>query len=159
MIDLKGTECWIPIDLEKKWRSTHALMLLQLLALVWLLWRASISIGVSQAVQTMGSRNHVNRPHLQLGQSFKISTWNCGGLSFSQLELCRSLNHNILALTETHDTGQLQKGTNFIAGLPAPENDPYAGVALLLSNRMARCVFFSNPYSPRIVYARIRAKP
>ena len=31
-----------------------------------------------------------------------IATWNCGGLSFTQRELCKDLC-DILVLTETHD--------------------------------------------------------
>ena len=107
----------------------------------------------------METQDDSSTPHLRLGHSIKISTWKCGGLSFSLFEQCQMLNHDILALTETHDKGSMQKNTNFIPAERAPENDPYSGVALLLSNRIAKGVVKSNSYGSRIVYARIRAKP
>ena len=80
---------------------------------------------------------------LKLGQQLKIGTWNCGGLSYTQKQLCQELEYDILALTETHDKGTLQKSNNFITGEPAPANDSFSGVALSLSDRDAKCVMYS----------------
>ena len=135
-------------------------MFSQLLAAVWLLWCSSTLLDVSLAVKmTRMQHRDDGSSLLRIGNSIKISTWNCGGLSFTQRELCRALNHDILALTETHYKTQFQKNSNFIPADPVPANDTYSGVALLLSNRMARCVVNSNSSGSRIVYSRIRAKP
>ena len=108
----------------------------------------------------MGTQDGVDgASRLGMNNSIKISTWNCGGLSFTQRNLCYDLGHDILALTETHDNGQMSKNTNFIPVEHAPVSDPYSGVALLLSNRIAKCVVHTGCLGSRIVYARIRAKP
>ena len=96
---------------------------------------------------------------LRMGNSLKVATWNCGGLSFTQRELCKELSYDILLLTETHDKGALKGTRNFIPAEPAPPTDPYSGVALLLSDKAAKCVRLSGSYGSRIVYARIRAIP
>ena len=76
-----------------------------------------------------------------------------------QREMCKELNYDILLLTETHDKGSLKGSRNFIPAEPAPKSDPYSGVALLLSDKTAKCVKFSGCYGSRIVYARIQASP
>ena len=52
------------------------------------------------------------------------------GGCFSELE------YDILALTETHDTGSLQPSKTFVTGNIAPKDDPYAGVAILMAQRI-----------------------
>ena len=94
-----------------------------------------------------------------IGNSIKVATWNCGGLSFMQREMCKDLNYDILLLTETHDKGSLRGSRNFIPAEPAPQSDPYSGVAFLLSDKIAKCVKFSGCCGSRIVYARIQAFP
>ena len=77
---------------------------------------------------------------LKLGEHLKLSTWNCGGLSFTQRQLCQELGYDVLALTETHNAGTMKNSHNFITSEPAPATDKYSGVALLLSDRIANCV-------------------
>ena len=45
---------------------------------------------------------------IQVGDKIRLATWNCGGLSFTQREICSELGYDILALTETHDTGSIR---------------------------------------------------
>ena len=85
--------------------------------------------------------------------------WNCGGLSFTQKELCRELNYDILSITETHNSGKLKGNKNFLVSEPAPKNDSYSGVGLLLSDRILKCVSYQGSSGSRIVYARINAHP
>jgi len=94
-----------------------------------------------------------------MGNSIKVATWNCGGLSYVQRELCKELSYDILLLTETHDKGALKGTSSYIPAEAAPPSDPYSGVALLLSDNVAKCVSFSGSCGSRIVYARIRANP
>ena len=76
-----------------------------------------------------------------------------------QREMCRDLDYNLLALTETHNKGTLQRKKDFICSDIAPQNDPFSGVALLLSNRLSKCVLHNGSNSSRVVFARIRADP
>ena len=48
--------------------------------------------------------------------------------------LCSELGYDILALTETHDTGSLRPSKTFVTGDIAPKDDSYAGVAILMSH-------------------------
>ena len=96
---------------------------------------------------------------LHSGSILKFATWNCGGLSFTQKELCRELNYDILSLTETHNRGKLKGNKNFLVSDPAPENDSHSGVGLLLSDRISKCVSYHGSSGSRIVYARINAEP
>ena len=45
-----------------------------------------------------------------------------------------------MGLTETHDKGSLNANRCLIKGDAAPKEDAYAGVALLLSDRMSKYV-------------------
>ena len=76
-----------------------------------------------------------------------------------QRELCKDLSYDILLLTETHDKGALKGTRNYIPAETAPPSDPYSGVALLLSDNVAKHVSFSGSCGSRIVYATIRANP
>ena len=71
--------------------------------------------------------------------------------------MCADLNYDDLGLTETHDRGTHLTTAHFIPGDPASTLDRAAGVALMLSQRVARCVIHSGCIGSRIVYARIRA--
>ena len=92
-------------------------------------------------------------------RKIRIATWNCGGLSFTTRELCKDLHYDILVLTETHNSGDLSSSRNFIQSDQAPASDPFSGVALLLSERVSKCVAHSGCVGSRIVYATIRSKP
>ena len=96
---------------------------------------------------------------LHSGSNLNFATWNCGGISFTQKELCRELNYDILSITETHNSGKLKGNKNFLVSEPAPKNDSYSGVGLLLSDRISKCVSYQGSSGSRIVYARINARP
>ena len=98
-----------------------------------------------------------NGRNVSMGAKLKLATWNCGGLSYTQRELCAQLGYDILALTETHDSGQLRPTKHFLTGDIAPAEDKYAGLAMLLSDRAAGCVMHIGCRGPRIAFARIRA--
>ena len=100
---------------------------------------------------------NLNTEPIQVGDNIRLATWNCGGLSFAQRELCSELGYGILALTETHDTGSLRPSKTFVTGAIAPKDDPYAGVAILMSQRIARSVLYSGCCGARIVFVRVKA--
>ena len=136
-------------------------MMCNLLGAVWLLC-CTLSLGVVQAARTMQTKTIPRDSFIQVGSLLKLATWNCGGLSFMQREMCRDLDYDLLDLldlTETHDKGTLQRKKDFICSDIAPQNDPFSGVALLLSNRLSKCVLNSSSNSSRVVFARIRADP
>ena len=85
------------------------------------------------------------------------ATWNCCGLSVTQKQLCLEMDYDILGLTETHDKGALAGSSNFIPAEPAPDDDCASGVALLLSQRMAKNVMHQGCVGSRIVFARFQA--
>ena len=95
---------------------------------------------------------------LNFRDQISVSTWNCGGLSFTVRETLKDF-YDILVLTETHDNGSLKSNKNFIKGEPAPSTDPYAGVSFLLSNRASKCVTHSGSCGPRITFIRVRSSP
>ena len=129
-------------------------MIRNLLGAVWLL---RCALCVVQAARTMQTKPRDS--FIQIGSPLKLATWNCGGLSYTQRELCRELNYDLLALTETHDKGSLQSKNDFIRGDQAPAGDSYSGVALLLSSRLSKCVLHDGSNGSRVVFARIRADP
>ena len=94
-----------------------------------------------------------------ISSQLKLGTWNCGGLSYTQRELCRGLNYDLLVLTETHDKGTFQNTKDYISREHAPKSDPYSGVALLLSTRLSNCVLHIRSNGLRVVFTRIRAEP
>ena len=102
---------------------------------------------------------NLNTEPIQVGVKIRLATWNCGGLSFTQRELCSELGYDILALTETHDTGSLRPSKTFVTGDIAPKDDSYAGVAILMSQRIARNVLYSGCCGARIVFFRVKASP
>ena len=56
------------------------------------------------------------------------------------MEMCRDLEYDALVLTDTHDKGSLSSSKHFITADKASDNDPFAGVAILLSDKLAKCV-------------------
>ena len=96
---------------------------------------------------------HVSTNVQRLGcaKQLKMATWNCGGLQDEVKQLCSDLEYDILGITETQYKG-LAPSSSFIPAEPAPENDSYSGVALMLSQSVSKCVIFSGCIGSRIVY-------
>ena len=69
------------------------------------------------------------------------------------------LGYDILALTETHDTGRVRPSKTFVTGDIAPIDDPYAGVAILVSHRTVRIVLYCGCCGACIVFVRVKASP
>ena len=86
----------------------------------------------------------------------RLATWNCSGLTITQKQLCSEWAFDILGLTKTHDKGTIKTSSIFLPAEPAPENDRAAGVALLLSTKISKCVLHHGNVGSRIVYARIK---
>ena len=89
---------------------------------------------------------------VRVGAKLKRATWNCGGLFFTQRELCTQLECDILALTELHDKGNLRPNKHFITGDAAPVGDPYAGVAIIFSDNVAKFVMHTGCRGRRVDY-------
>ena len=122
--------------------------------------RSGVASGIPPTGVTGCEDNVINSTsQLRLGQPLKIGTWNCGGLSYTIKEMFRDLEYDALVLTETHDKGSLANSKHFITADQAPENDPYAGVAILLSDKLAKCVRHTGCLGSRIVYAEVNAHP
>ena len=122
--------------------------------------RSGVATGMRPLGVTGCEDTSVNRKsRIKLSQTSRLATWNCGGLSFTTQEMCRDLNYDVLVLTETHDKGNLRNTRNFITAEPAPESDPYAGVAIMLSDRIAKCTKHSGSCGSRIAFAEISAEP
>ena len=100
-------------------------------------------------------RRQPNNIHIGCNERLRLATWNCCGLSATQKQLCSEMNYDILGLTETHDKGAIGGSPEFIPADPVPEDDTAAGVALLLSKRVSKCVLHQGCVGSRIVYARI----
>ena len=81
----------------------------------------------------------------------QIGVWNCWAISNERYQYCKSLNYDILGLTELHN-GQTKKhfqDRRWVCSAQAPTQDgksidPAAGVAILLSNRIADKVIDSG---------------
>ena len=93
----------------------------------------------------------------------KIGFWNPWSYSYERHDYCRRLGYDILGLTELHNV-QAQKrfsGKTWVHSAPAEidENgknaDPAAGVAIMLSSRMANKMISSGHVGTRIAWARI----
>ena len=93
-----------------------------------------------------------NGRHVPMGAKLRLATWNCGGLSYTQRELCTDLGCEILALTETHAAGYLRPNKHCIRGGTAPAGDRYAGVAMWLSDRVAGRVMHNGCCGSHIAY-------
>ena len=93
----------------------------------------------------------------------KLGFWNPWSYSYERHDYCRLLGYDTLGLTELHNV-QAQKrfqGRTWVHSAPAgnDENgknpDPAAGVAIMLSNRMANKVISSGHVGTRIAWVRI----
>ena len=88
----------------------------------------------------------------------KIGCWNPWSYSNERHEYCKLLKYDILGLTELHNN-QVKKqfqGRKWICSPQAQgSTDPAAGVAIMLSDRMADKVLEQGHVGPRIVWVRI----
>ena len=121
--------------------------------------RAVASTALGTGREDNNTLTNTSRTRLRLGSKLKIATWNCGGLSHTQRDLCADYGYDILVLTETHDKGTLRSSKNFITAEPATSSDRFSGVAILLSDQAAKYVVHSGSCGSRIVYAKIRSAP
>ena len=103
--------------------------------------------------------NRVKTPRLRFAQTIKVGSCNCGRLTFTTWELCHELGMDVLVLTETHDNGSLPANRHIITAEPAPENDSYSGMAIMLSERISKCVVHSGRLGSRIAFVEIKASP
>ena len=94
----------------------------------------------------------------------KIGTWNCWSLSNERYLYCQGLNYDILGLTELHNIQakeQFQDKT-WIHSSPAQVdsqgkcNDPAAGVAIMLSKKMATKILGQGHVGTRIAWVRLK---
>ena len=95
-----------------------------------------------------------SRNGLSTKELLTVGTWNCGGLSKTKKDLCKHLSYDILCLTETHSWNDKDKFTIY-SDTPA-RNDSWSGVALMYSEKIAKCVMFTGSIGSRIVYMRVR---
>ena len=92
-----------------------------------------------------------------------IGVWNCWSLSNERYNYCESLNYDILALTELHNNQAKEQyqGRRWVRSARAEvdENgkscDPAAGVAILLSSRMADKIIGEGHVGTRIAWVRL----
>ena len=94
----------------------------------------------------------------------KIDTWNCWSLSNERYHYCRELKFDILGLTELHNAQAKEqfKHKTWIHSAPAAVDangkcsDPAAGVAIMLSPRMADKILDSGHVGTRIAWVRLK---
>ena len=91
-----------------------------------------------------------------------IGFWNPWSYSNERHEFCKSLNYDILGLGELHNVQCKEqfKEKRWICSQAAEEKDgkctdPAAGVAILLSQRMANRIMSQGWVNTRIVWVRI----
>ena len=96
-------------------------------------------------------------------ENAKFAFWNPWSYSNERHEYCRSLDNDITGLTELHNNQKKSQfqGKNWICSELANVKDgkctdPAAGVAILLSNRMARNVLSKGHVGTRIAWVRLR---
>ena len=93
----------------------------------------------------------------------QIGVWNCWSLSNERHKYCEALNYDILGLTELHNaqTKQQYQGSRWICSASAETDkqgrsmDPAAGVAIMLSARMADKVIAQGHVGSRIVWVKL----
>ena len=93
------------------------------------------------------------------GSTIKVGCWNVRALSPATFEQCKAMKMDVLGLSETHDAKPHLRpgaGTTYLHGAPVTEEDPAAGVGILLSANMAKCVVAHGHDGPRHVWCRIR---
>ena len=86
--------------------------------------------------------------------TLKIATWNCKGLSLLKKDLAAKQSYDILCLPETHKYSDSDR--NALYSAPPPENDPWSGVSLMLSDRVRKYVTHWDFIGSRIVYCRLK---
>ena len=94
----------------------------------------------------------------------KIGTWNCWSLSNERYHYCKGLGYDILGLTELHNAQAKEqfKSKQWIHSAPATMDeqgkcsDPAAGVAIMLSQRMAAKILGSGHIGTRIAWVRLK---
>ena len=122
--------------------------------------RSDLAPGTLQETEDTGCEDTVeSKSQFKISKQLRLATWNCGGLKFTTRDMCKDLDYDVLVLTETHDKGNLKSSRNFITADPAPQSDPYAGVAIMLSDRVAKCVKHSGSCGSRIAFVEINAHP
>ena len=92
-----------------------------------------------------------------------IGVWNCWSLSNERYHYCDSLQYDILGLTELHNnqSKELYQGRRWVCSAHAETNeqgknsDPAAGVAIMLSPRMADKVIGQGHVGTRIAWVRL----
>ena len=93
----------------------------------------------------------------------QIGCWNPWSYSFERHDYCKSLQCDILGLTELHNLQAQERfqGRTWIHSAPAGKDeqgkstDPAAGVAIMLSNRMADKIIDQGHVGTRIAWVRI----
>ena len=93
-----------------------------------------------------------------------IGVWNCWSLSHERYRYCESLKYDILGLTELHNTQEkeLYQGRRWVCSAHAKQDekgkssDPAAGVAIMLSSRMAEKIIGEGRVGTRIAWVRIK---
>ena len=102
-------------------------------------------------------------------EKFTISTWNTRSLTYERYNYCKSLNYDVLAITELwRNQGKYQNNSNeFLVSEPkiiksGPRkgekrfpNDPAAGVGILLSPRMQQKVYSFGSEGERVCWVRL----
>ena len=94
----------------------------------------------------------------------KIGTWNCWSLSNERYNYCKELHYDILGLTELHNTqakAQFQHKTWIPSAAAEVDkngkcSDPAAGVAIMLSPRMAEKILDRGHVGTRIAWVRLK---
>ena len=95
--------------------------------------------------------------------NLRFACWNCWSYNNERHAYCKSLNYDVLALTELRNT---QNNPNFTSKLWVPSaqakideqgkcTDPAAGVAILLSSRMRRHIDKTGHVGTRIAWVRL----
>ena len=93
-----------------------------------------------------------------------IGCWNCWSLSQERYNYCNSLQYDILGLTELHNTQAKKQyqGRRWVCSAHAEtkddgkNSDPAAGVAIMLSDRIANKVIDEGHVGTRIAWVRIQ---
>ena len=104
-------------------------------------------------------RRSWSRKHAQI----KIDCWNPMSYSYERHDYCRLLQYDILGLTELHNLQEQKRFQNrtWVHSAPAPKKegkstDPAAGVAIMLSNRMADKLLDEGHVGTRIAWVRLK---
>ena len=89
--------------------------------------------GVTSRTGSRGGPGRKQAENVSTKVQRRMATWNKGGLTEVSRQLCSDPGYDILGFTETHDKIQVQSSC-FIPAEPAPENDSFAGVAMMISH-------------------------